>query len=265
MVRFSLIIPFCNEEKYLARCLDSVFQQTYDKNNYEVILIDDGSTDNSVAIAAQYPVQLLATKVKGFNTGGARNLGFDHAQGEYIILLDADDYLASDTVLADLDRQINGAEVVFVKVKKVDGKQVTILEENARLSLDEQIYQSSNFCLTLKCFQRALISDIRYQPNCYHEDIAFVMELMCKAQKAAYFDDIFFVYWRDGTAVTVQYSLRKALDFTKQVLEYLYLIEKYPQRFAALKARIQNEHYDQKITKLCTWALDKTACNYQQF
>ncbi len=265
MIRFSFIIPCYNEEKYLARCLDSIFNQTYGRQKYEVILIDDGSTDRSMEIAARYNVKLLATNVQGFNAGGARNMGLDVAQGEYILLLDADDYLDNDKVLADLDQQIHGEDVVFVKVKKLEGNVETVLEEDSTLSLDEQIYQSSNFCVTLKCFKRALVSDIRYQPNCYHEDISFVMELMCKARTELYFNKIFNVYFRDGTATTDHYSIKKALDFTKQVLEYLRLVEKYPNRLNALQIRIKNENYPKKIEKLCAAALNNTNYSYKQF
>lgn len=264
-MRFSFIIPCYNEEKYLARCLDSIFNQTYDRQKYEVILIDDGSTDRSMEIASRYNVKLLATKVQGFNAGGARNMGLDVAQGEYILLLDADDYLENDKVLADLDQQIHGEDVVFVKVKKLAGKVATVLEEDSTLSLDEQIYRSSNFCVTLKCFKRTLVGDIRYQPKCYHEDISFVMELMCKAQTALYFSKIFNVYFRDGTATTDHYSIKKALDFTKQVLEYLRLVEKYPNRLNALQIRIENENYPKKIEKLCAAALNNAHYSYKQF
>ena len=88
---------------------------------------------------------------------------------------------------------------------------------------------------------------------------------MCKAQSARYFNGIFHVYFRDGAATTDNYSIRKALDFTKQVLEYLYLVEKYPHRLSALQKRIKNENYEQKIAKLCKSALDDTHYSYKQF
>lgn len=88
-MKISLIIPVYNEEPYLRRCLDSVKNQTevFD----EVIIIDDGSTDNSLAIAKEYDFQVYSYKNDGLSV--ARNRGMEKATGEYIVFLDSDDSL----------------------------------------------------------------------------------------------------------------------------------------------------------------------------
>ena len=96
MYKYSVIIPNYNKEKYVKECLDSIFNQTLSKDMYEVIVIDDGSTDNSLDIIKNYDVKLLRTNRK--RAGGARNVGIDAAQGEYIIFVDSDDYLYSNEV-----------------------------------------------------------------------------------------------------------------------------------------------------------------------
>ena len=100
MYKFSIIIPCYNEEKYIKRCLNSIFEQTLNRQNYEVIVIDDGSSDSSTNIAKEYDIKLLNSNRLG--AGGARNVGIDNAKGEYIILLDADDYLYKNDVLEKL-------------------------------------------------------------------------------------------------------------------------------------------------------------------
>ena len=90
----SVIIPVFNAEKYLRRCLDSVLSQTYE--NLEVILVDDGSTDNSGSICEEYAV--IDKRVRVFhqvNAGvsSARNQGISLVSGEYLTFLDADDYI----------------------------------------------------------------------------------------------------------------------------------------------------------------------------
>ena len=94
----SIIIPVYNSEPYLSRCLDSVLAQTYPK--IEVLLIDDGSTDNSYAICQQYAQRDSRMKVihqQNQGAAAARNTGLDNATGEYIMFCDSDDILSEGT------------------------------------------------------------------------------------------------------------------------------------------------------------------------
>lgn len=101
MYKFSIIIPNYNKEKYIRRCLNSIVTQSINKQNYEVIVIDDGSTDGSIDIIKEYDVKLLNSNRLG--AGGTRNKGIDIAKGKYIILLDSDDYLYKNDILEKLD------------------------------------------------------------------------------------------------------------------------------------------------------------------
>lgn len=264
MCKFSIIIPNYNEEKYIERCLKSVFEQTIDSSNYEVIVIDDGSTDTSVEIIERYNVKLLKSNRLG--AGGARNKGIDIANGEYIILLDADDYLYNNNVLEKLDKKLKSEDIVFVKYKEIRGKQEKIVEEDSSNSLGEQIYKSNHFCCTLKCFKKELVNDIRYKNNSYHEDISFTIELMCKAKTVTYFDEILYVYYKEKNTSTVDnYTIRKALDFTMQTLEYLYFADKYTDKKQFLINRIEQEEYLSKISKLIDWVEKNNKLTYDEF
>ena len=95
---FSIIIPVFNVQEYLERCVDSILYQTIDKELIEVILVDDGSKDNSSLICDQYAEQYDFIKVIHQENGGlsvARNSGILQAVGDYILLLDSDDYLTN--------------------------------------------------------------------------------------------------------------------------------------------------------------------------
>lgn len=78
MYKFSIIIPCYNEEKYIRRCLNSIFNQTLDKQKYEVIVVDDGSNDNSIDIIKEYDLKLFNANRLG--AGGARNIGMSNAK-----------------------------------------------------------------------------------------------------------------------------------------------------------------------------------------
>lgn len=264
MYKFSIIIPNYNEEKYINRCLESIFNQTMNKEEYEVIVIDDGSTDKSIEIIKQYNVKLLNSNRLG--AGGARNKGLDIASGKYIILLDGDDYLYKNDVLEKLDQKLDNQDIVFVKYKQILGEEEKIVEENTCNTLEEQIYKSSHFCCTLKCFKNELSKDIRYKNKSYHEDISFTLELMSKAKTQLYFDEILYVYYKENNTSTIDnYTVRKALDFTIQTLEYLYLADKYKDKKQFLMKRISQEKYLQKISKLIDWVENDKPYTYDTF
>lgn len=264
MCKFSIIIPCYNEEKNIRRCLNSIFCQTLDKKNYEVIVIDDGSRDNSVNIIKEFDLRLFNSNRLG--AGGARNIGINNAIGEYIILLDADDYLYNNDVLEKLDNRLINQDVVFVKYKKISGNTEQILEESNLNSIDEQIYNAKHFCCTLKCFKRKLAKNIKYKEISYHEDISFTMELMCKAKNLLYFDEILYVYCKEqNTSTTDNYSVKKALDFLIQTLEYLNLADKYKDKKDALIKRIEKEGYIDKVQKLEDWIINDKPYSYTEY
>lgn len=98
---FSIIIPIYNVEKYLSECIESVIKQKFD--DYEVILVDDGSTDNSGQIADKYAAVNDKIRIIHQNNGGlsaARNTGLNYCVGEYVIFLDSDDFLVDGSLNA---------------------------------------------------------------------------------------------------------------------------------------------------------------------
>lgn len=102
-LKISVIVPVYNVEKYLSECLDSIVTQTYD--DYEVICVNDGSTDSSLEILNEYADRYEKVRVISKENGGlssARNCGIDNATGDYLYFLDSDDLLADDGVLADM-------------------------------------------------------------------------------------------------------------------------------------------------------------------
>ena len=130
----SVIVPVYNAEKYLHRCVDSILTQTFD--NFELLLINDGSNDNSGVICDEYALKDSRVRVFHKENGGvssARNLGLDNSKGEWIAFCDADDY-ALPTFLSTYDELIN-----------IHNADLCILDFIAdySISTDEIIYKSS--------------------------------------------------------------------------------------------------------------------------
>lgn len=107
-MRFSIIIPAYNAEAYLKRCLNSILSQNY--SDYEVVVIDDGSTDGTSNILVQYPqVKVISQANHGMAT--ARNRGLEVAQGDYILFVDCDDRLCPNA-LANLAPHLDSEDIV---------------------------------------------------------------------------------------------------------------------------------------------------------
>ena len=98
-INISIIIPVYNIEKYLKCCLNSILEQTFQE--FEVICVDDGSTDHSLEILEEYKKKDKRIRIftqENKYAGVARNNGLKHAKGEYVLFLDADDFLEKDTL-----------------------------------------------------------------------------------------------------------------------------------------------------------------------
>lgn len=120
MKRFSIIIPVYNNEEWLSKCFDSILEQTF--TNYEVIIVDDMSTDNGIEVISKYAkkfvdnnirCEIIRNKSKRFS-GGSRNVGILKASGEYILCIDCDDWLYNNQVLEDIDKKLNGEDIMFL-------------------------------------------------------------------------------------------------------------------------------------------------------
>lgn len=112
---FSIIIPAYNAAAYLQPCLDSIFSQEYD--DFEVIVIDDGSTDSTAALLGHYPrVKVIHQENTGMAT--ARNRGIDEAKGEYILFVDSDDLL-TEGALATLASELNDEDIIGFNARKL--------------------------------------------------------------------------------------------------------------------------------------------------
>ena len=123
MSKISIIVPVYNTEKYLDRCIQSILAQTY--TDFELLLVDDGSTDSSGAICDKYAAEDSRVRVFHKENGGAsaaRNLGLDNAQGEWVTFCDSDDWLDSDLYEKMCKSAENEQSEMVVSGVKIDEK-----------------------------------------------------------------------------------------------------------------------------------------------
>ena len=113
----SIIVPIYNQEKYLSRCLDSIYNQGLREENFELLLINDGSTDNSLAIMQSYADQHSNVRIISKDNeelSATRNRGIKEAIGDYIYMPDSDDYLIANGLSYVIKNFLNGDIDVLV-------------------------------------------------------------------------------------------------------------------------------------------------------
>lgn len=132
-IKVSIVVPVYNSERYINHCLDSIISQDFD--NLDIIIIDDGSTDNSFAVCKDYKnrdcrVKLFKQQNKGVSA--ARNKGINEAIGEYIVFIDSDDYIESNFISSLLKLLINESVDLVITNYKIINTATGITEYNAK-------------------------------------------------------------------------------------------------------------------------------------
>ena len=184
----SVIVPIYNAEISIKKCIESILNQT--KKELEIILINDGSTDNTEEIIKTFKDKRIKYyKNKNQGIGKTRNFGIDKATGEYIMFLDSDDYMSNDECellyKKSLEDDLDICICDFYRVYD-DRKEETKLPNFKSSSLKENPdIITENLNPWGKIFSKKLIKDnnIRFVENLKYEDAPFVIEALCNAKK----------------------------------------------------------------------------------
>lgn len=229
----SVIIPVYNVEKYLERCLSSILAQSYE--NLEIILVDDGSTDNSGAICDEYGKKDARITVFHKINGGqssARNIALDYAHGDWITFVDSDDWVDKDYVKHMLEKAISTKSQIAViasvntvnenvYVKKETQSFLVLDNEHAMANLLYQKYYSFSACC--KLYKKELFSNIRFPEGKVYEEMEPIYRAFARADQIVVSDEILYFYFqRQGSTVRRKFSITEKMNYvenTKIVLE----------------------------------------------
>ena len=192
--KVSVIVPVYNVETYLTKCLDSLVNQTH--KNLEIILIDDGSKDNSGKICESFAAKderIIVIHQKNSGVSKARNVGLDKMTGNYIIFVDADDYLEFNAVEKLLNILIaENADIVFGEEKEVFKEKVKYvprkeIEKYDTDSIKEIILldKIQNYVWN-RLYKAEIWDNIRFPENLVYEDLYIMPSACIKAKKIVY-------------------------------------------------------------------------------
>ena len=255
--KISVIVPVYNVEAYLERCVKSILQQTC--TNFELILINDGSTDSSGQICDYLANQYENIKVYHIENAGvsnARNVGIQLATGAWITFIDSDDFVTQD-YLATLASAVEGEHVGFViaplhHIKNGIVTDLPLYSGRKELWSTEETMKEllmttkTSFFPVAKLFKRDLLTDEKFNTD-YHlaEDALFLTELLLKTRCSSVFVDkpIYYYDHREGSATT---SVNRYVFDTIEV--YKNIIAQVSHVFPNLKYELKNRECWSYIT-----------------
>ena len=255
--KISVVVPVYNVEAYLERCVESILQQTY--AHFELILINDGSTDSSGQICDHLASQYENIKVYHIENAGvsnARNMGIQLATGSWVTFIDSDDFVTQEylATLASAVERVNVGFAIAPLHHIKNGIVTDIPSHSGKTELwstEETMKEllmttRTSFFPVAKLFKRDLLADEKFNTN-YHlaEDALFLTELLLKTRCSCVFIDkpVYYYDHREGSATT---SVNRHVFDTIEV--YQQIIAQVSQAFPNLKYELINRECWSYIT-----------------
>lgn len=190
----SIIVPVYNTEKYIERCLDSIMKQDYP--NFEVILVNDGSTDESGIIIQKYKEKyknISYIKQENKGVGAARNAGIKVAKGDYISFVDSDDLIMEDycshllSIIGDADISVAGREKYIDNVYDKSKTPSQVITVSGMEALKFQMLGKYNTRPAWrKLYKRNIVEDVSFVEDCIFEEVRYSAETFLKAEKVIF-------------------------------------------------------------------------------
>ena len=230
MIKYSFIVPVYNTEKYLKKCLDSLVNQTY--KDFEIIVVNDGSTDKSSSIISKYQKKyknIIVIDKENEGLSMARNRGVQKSSGKYIIFVDSDDYV-SNKLLEEVDKKIDDSDILRFQIAMEDEEYTKINEYHeegfeSMCGYDAFRYLSSyHFVEPAWCYvirkNYYIENKFSFKKGVYHEDFGLIPYVIYKARKVKSIDFIGYYYiQRNGSIMNnndYKKTVKKAFDMLEQ-------------------------------------------------
>ena len=228
MSKVSVIVPVYNAEKYLKTCLDSLKNQSL--QDIEIILVDDGSTDQSSIICDEYSKEDPRFRVIHQPNEGvavARNVGVSAVTSPYVAFVDSDDYVDRDFCLASYNAAAeNGADLVRFGHYRVnlDGSKSVhyptmtgVVDGNEALA--DYVSSKCEDYLCVMMFKASLFENVTFPPSYYYEDIGTTYQLVMKAKKVVHLHQPLYYYCAHEGSITNTHDVKHRHDFRDMTLK----------------------------------------------
>ena len=222
----SIIIPVYNMEKRIEKCLQTVIEQTY--QNLEIIIVNDGSTDNSLQLCRGFEKmdnRIHVIDQKNMGVSSARNTALDSISGNYVAFIDSDDYVSYNYIQMLYETLLkNNADIVecgAIVVNEVNGTSDKIVPrfqlENNRDQIISSFYRNEgvNDYLWNKLFKKELFNGIRFSSFKCSEDFEILCHILQKSSRIASIDTPLYYYIRNNESIGLSSFSENKLDVIK--------------------------------------------------
>lgn len=223
----SIIIPVYNVERYIRKCLNSIYSQNINQDLFEVIVVNDGTKDNSMSIVEEFAnthnnLSILNQKNQGLSI--ARNNGIKIAQGRYVWCVDSDDWISDNAlniILPNLNKDYDTLKILLRRVKESDGtynddtynqylKDKRVVRGKDYLFDEGQFAPAQNFIYKK---QFLYSHELSYYPNIYHEDAEFGFRALYLAKSVCLIKNVCYNYLlRDSNSIMSSFKLKNFQD-----------------------------------------------------
>ncbi len=237
----SVIVPVYNIEEYIKPCVDSILSSCFE--NLEIILVDDGSNDDSPQICDEISKNNSLVKVIHKENGGlssARNAGLDVARGQYVLFLDGDDRLCENAIdkLYELAKANGYPDIIQFKYAEVDKNGNPLYNYTYNNGLEsvteerekyERLYSLGGIGASActKLIKKDLFDNLQFKEGIIHEDEYIVTDLLSRSDSILYVDSAFYLYYfRDNSIITSNFSDKKLDVFYVSERRIKILLEK---------------------------------------
>jgi len=242
MKKLSFIIPVYNVEKYIRDCILSIYGQNLLDEDFEVILVNDGTEDNSFEVIQDILTQhdnIIRIDQDNQGLSVARNTGIKYAKGEYILFVDSDDVLVKESVgpllsvantsCADLVvanfLKLSDEEIINYKKEDTDEYASSVTKTGFKLFLDDLDPSQNYVWRTMYRREFLLQNKITFIPGICYEDIPFTPECYLTAQICVRVNSILYLYRMGHSSITSKMDKKKAMDLNK-VIERIWKLNK---------------------------------------
>ena len=234
-MKVSVIVPVYNTEKYLEKCLDSIVNQTY--KDIEIIVINDGSTDNSFKIINKYVDKypnIVYKEITNHGQGYARNLGIKLSSGDYIMFLDSDDYVNVD-IISKMINKIGTCDVVVCDIYKVIGNELVNFKNYYNYFKDNINLMLSHPGPVAKLYKKEVIKNVSFLENVYYEDLSFTPVISLNVNKVCYINEYLYYYVIHANSTMLKKEFNEKINSIFKVMDYLKdKLKSYPEELEYL-------------------------------
>lgn len=220
-MKVSIIVPVYNTGKYLEKCLDSLINQTY--QNIEIIIINDGSTDNSLEIIEKYQKKyhnIILINDTNHGQGHARNIGIENSTGNYIMFVDSDDYV-NNRIIEELMNNINNCDVCVCDITKIIENKEVYFKNHYEYGNDRINLMLSHPGPVAKLYKKEAIKDTLFLENVYYEDLAFTPVVALNVNTVCYINKPLYNYLIHDNSTMQKKDFNEKIDSIFKVMDYL--------------------------------------------